>query len=159
MLLEQKLTTQRIDKHSTEYGLWTRGQLPGQKTKVSVLDSSVGFVASNIDFVWRNYKTNEWMLIEEKRYGCQPKPFQYVIYKILDSFSKEDIFYKGFHLLIFEKTNPEDGKMTLNHEPISPNQLVKFLQFKWFSAKDCLEKIKLPDAYKRNIDDDSDVPF
>jgi len=50
-----------------------------------------------------------------------------------------DKTYKGFFLLQFEKTNPEDGKITLinlsdinkKRKIITPEQLIKFLKFEW----------------------------
>lgn len=44
---------------STEFGLWLRRQ---EKIK-----SEDGFVATNLDYVWHNYETGLWMIIEEKR--------------------------------------------------------------------------------------------
>jgi hypothetical protein len=123
------MTRQRNDNHSTEFGLWLRGQLPQQKTDVCRIDSSIGFVTTNLDFVWKNYKTDEWMLIEEKRFGHQPKKWQQDIYTHLDLLARNDPKYHGFHLLVFEHTNPEDGRIALNHNGISPQELVKFLRF------------------------------
>jgi hypothetical protein len=37
--------------------------------------------------------------------------------------------YKGVHLLVFEKTNPEDGKIFWNHKEISKADLIKKLKF------------------------------
>ena len=54
------MTKQRYDNHSTEFGLWLREQLE--------LDSKLGFITTNLDYIWENYNTGEWMLIEEKRY-------------------------------------------------------------------------------------------
>jgi hypothetical protein len=43
----------------------------------------------------------------------------------------EKITYRGYHLVQFEKTNPEDGKIRLNGMTITKEQLVLFLQGKW----------------------------
>ena len=59
------MTRQRNDSHSTEFGIWLRVQ--------PQIDSSLGFLASNIDYCWTNYKTGEWMFIEEKRYNTAIK--------------------------------------------------------------------------------------
>jgi hypothetical protein len=45
------MTRKRYDNHSTEFGLWLREQ--------EELKSSLGFVATNLDFIWSNYKTNK----------------------------------------------------------------------------------------------------
>ena len=54
------MTQKRRDGNSTEFGLWLREQ--------PEIDSKYGYVTTNIDFFWCNYKSNEWMLIEEKRF-------------------------------------------------------------------------------------------
>jgi len=117
---------------STEFGLWLRDQ--------KELDSlDFGFTATNIDYVWRNFKMNKFMLIEEKRYDKLPKRDQKDIFSLLDYICRKNKSYCGFYLLIFEKTNPEDGKMTLykkkefdkNYEKkiISKHDLLDFLKF------------------------------
>ena len=116
------MTTQRSDEHSTEFGLWTRKQ--------AEIDSSLGFVATNIDFVWRNYKTGLWMLIEEKRHGTIVKFWQEKIFNIVDKACSLDKNYRGFHYLIFENTSPEDGKIMLDGKDISKQELIDFLMFK-----------------------------
>ena len=57
------MTRKRYDKHSTEFGLWLREQ--------KELDSKFGYVATNLDYMWKNYKTGLWMFLEEKRYNGQ----------------------------------------------------------------------------------------
>lgn len=49
-----------FDKNSTEFGLWLREE--------KEIDSSLGFIATNLDYVWCNYKNGLWMIIEEKRF-------------------------------------------------------------------------------------------
>jgi hypothetical protein len=115
------VTAQRRDKHSTEFGLWLRAQ--------KEIDSALGFVATNLDFVWCNYDTGEWMLIEEKRFGAAIKSWQREIFKRLHDACKGADGYKGFHLLVFEKTNPEDGKIFLDRKEITKDDLLKFLKF------------------------------
>ncbi|HPW86825.1 MAG TPA: hypothetical protein PLU78_06495 [Chitinophagales bacterium] len=115
------MTAQRRDNHSTEFGLWLRKQ--------SEIDSSLGFLATNIDYLWRNYKTNEWMFIEEKRFNSQPKYWQQQSFQLVDKVSQNDPFYRGFHYLIFEHTTPEDGFIRLNNQIITREQLIAFLKF------------------------------
>jgi len=116
------MTVQRRDSHSTEFGLWIREQ--------SEIDSAKGFVATNIDYVWRNYKTGEWMMIEEKRYNNQPKFPQTELFSLVDKCAKIDPKYSGFHFLVFENTSPDDGKTFLDGKEISNEELIKFLQFR-----------------------------
>ena len=115
------MTEQRHDSHSTEFGLWLRNQ--------KEIDSSEGFLATNIDYVWENYKTRNWMMIEEKRYNRQSKEWQKFIFKMLDLLCRVDKNYKGFHYLIFEFTNPDDGKMFWDNIEINREQLIKILRF------------------------------
>lgn len=115
------MTTQRRDEHSTEFGIWLRKQ--------EDIDSKDGYIATNIDYMWKNYKTLEWMLIEEKRYKSCVKTWQSSMFKQLDTALKTDPNYKGFHVVIFEKTSPEDGDIYLDGEKVTKLQLTKFLQF------------------------------
>jgi len=114
------MTLKRHDNHSTEFGLWLREQ--------NGIDSSLGFVASNIDFFWRNYKTGLWMLLEEKRFMANLKTFQAKMFAGLEGCIKSPNF-KGFHLIVFEKTSPEDGSIFVDDEEISKTELIKFLRF------------------------------
>lgn len=115
------MTAQRRDKHSTEFGLWLRQQ--------NEIDSALGFLATNIDYMWCNYKTGAWMLIEEKRHGKLVRPWQRQLFKKLHEACKNAKDYKGFHLLAFENTSPEDGKIFLDRKEITKADLIKFLRF------------------------------
>lgn len=115
------MTIRRIDSHSTEFGLWLREQ--------EELDSTKGYRATNIDYLWKSNKTGEYMLVEEKRHGSCVKDWQAQIFKQLDSALKTDKNYKGFHTLIFENTSPEDGYVLLDGKKITRQQVIKFLQF------------------------------
>ena len=123
------MTTQRRDEHSTEFGLWLRGQLPNQKTCVESIDSKKGYVATNIDFLWSNYRTGDWMLIEEKRFGKFVKSWQAALFKLLDDCCKEHPKYHGFHILRFEHTSPDDGKIWWDSEIVTPKTLLSILRF------------------------------
>lgn len=120
------MTRARNDGHSTEFGLWLRDQ--------KEIASTLGYVATNIDYVWENYKTGKWFLLEEKRYGCTPSWSQAKQFVHVDQ-SIKDENYLGLYVLIFEKTNPDDGRMWIygiNHRAdrreITRDQLVAFLR-------------------------------
>ena len=116
-----KQTRKRNDNHSTEFGLWLREQKD--------IASNLGYVATNLDYIWENYKTKYWMLIEEKRYMAELTYAQGEQYKnLFNNIVKSDHF-KGIHLLQFENTNPEDGKIYLNGKEITKEQLLMFLKF------------------------------
>jgi len=115
------MTQQRRDDHSTEFGLWLRVQ--------PEIDSGKGFVATNIDYLWRNYKNNKWMLIEEKRHGRKPKFPQTAMFELIDCACKSDNNYCGFHYIVFENTSPDDGKIYLDSKEIGREELIMFLRF------------------------------
>lgn len=116
------MTKKRYDNHSTEFGLWLREQ--------PEIDSKNGYLATNIDFMWSNYNTGEWMLIEEKRYMAEPREWQRKLFTILNFVCELDPKYKGFHYIKFERTSPEDGKMYLDKKEVSRDELIEFLRFK-----------------------------
>jgi len=114
------MTRKRIDSHSTEFGLWIREQ--------KEVDSSLGYLATNIDFMWTNYKTGLWMLIEEKRYNSKPKFWQQKMFEVINAVCKLDKNYCGFHLIVFENTSPDDGKIFIDNNEVSKEYLIQFLQ-------------------------------
>jgi hypothetical protein len=114
------MTQARRDNHSTEFGIWLREQ--------PEIDSKLGYVATNIDYVWRNYKTGKWMLIEEKRYNSKPKYYQVQLFNLLNWCAKHHPKFMGFYLLIFEKTSPDDGSIYLNDKSITKHELLEFLK-------------------------------
>jgi len=123
------MTRKRIDGHSTEFGLWFRNQ--------KEIDSYLGYRNYNLDCVWWkkegfNKEPKYWMLIEEKRHMADCKGDQKLTYVWLHKklMKSKDSTYKGMHLLQFEKTSPEDGKIYLDRQEITKEQLINFLQFK-----------------------------
>ena len=115
------MTRQRNDEHSTELGLWLRQQ--------PAIDSKLGFVATNIDYLWSNYKTKQWLLIEEKRYGRKPAFSQRQLSAILNKVAQYDKNYCGFYLVVFENTSPLDGLIWINHKEANADSLTKLLRF------------------------------
>ena len=116
------MTKPRYDSFSTEFGLWLREQ--------SSLDSSLGYVATNLDYIWYNYKTGEWMLIEEKRHKGEIKLYQRQIFGRIDKLCQADSSYKGFHQITFENTSPENGQIWIDGNLVSKTELLDFLRFK-----------------------------
>lgn len=115
------MTKQRNDNHSTEFGLWLREQ--------PAIDSTLGYRATNIDFMWMNCNSGKWMLIEEKRHGSKIRPWQKLMFRILHRLCMSDKKFMGFHLITFENTSPEDGKIFLDNKEISKDYLIRFLMF------------------------------
>lgn len=115
------MTRQRNDSHSTEFGLWLRQQ--------SRIDSKLGFVATNLDYIWSNYKTGEWCLIEEKRHMSTVNYSQSKLFEKLDWCARHHPKYKGLHILQFENTSPDDGKIFMDGREMNKEDLIRFLQF------------------------------
>ena len=115
------MTAKRNDSHSTEFGLWLREQ--------PEIDSKDGYLATNIDYLWRNYKTGLWMLIEEKRYNSQVKRWQKELFDLLNWCASKHPRYRGFHILQFENTGPDDGAVIWDGEYVTRDQLIQFLRF------------------------------
>ena len=113
------MTRKRNDDKSMEFGLWLRSQ--------EQIDSKLGYVATNVDYLWRSYKTDKWMLIEEKRFGRSVPLWQSQCFKILDLACSRNRDYLGFHMLIFENTNPDDGKMWWDGKEIDKDELLEIL--------------------------------
>jgi len=71
---------------------------------------------TDLDFIFRDYGSNKIQLIESKikkgsmNYG-QSKTFEVLDKIIIEGCKKNNIDYKGFHLVRFENFSPEDGKI------------------------------------------------
>lgn len=115
------MTKPRFDAHSTEFGLWLRQQ--------SSIDSKLGFVTTNLDYIWHNYKTGAWMAIEEKRFCAEVSFSQDSIFRLVDRAFQTDNQYQGLHILRFERTSPDDGRIWLNNRLVTPSELLAFLRF------------------------------
>ena len=108
-------------KGSTEFSLWLRDQ--------SELDSSLGYITSDLDHIWMNYKNELWMLLETKRYGWYVGRVQHNILLKINKACAKDKMYRGLHQLVFENTTPDDGRIQLDEQEITKEELIKFLQF------------------------------
>ena len=114
------MTRRRYDSHGTEFGNWIREQ--------DDLRSSYGYTATDLDYVWRNYKNSKWMMIEEKRKMSKMRRAQSESHRFLDGACKANNHYFGFHLLQFENTCPEDGKIYWNTWEITKAGLINNFQ-------------------------------
>ncbi len=118
------MTTQRRDNHSTEFGLWLRDQ--------TELSSKLGYLATNIDYVWSSYKYPGWALIEEKRHCAGMANWQNEVFTRVDAAAQNDPNYRGFYVVRFENTSPDDGRIWLCHgsdaREVTKAELIAFLQ-------------------------------
>jgi hypothetical protein len=117
------MTKQRFDGGDSEFTAWRRAQ--------ECLDSRLGYIATDVDFIWTNYKTGSWMMIEEKTYLKTFKTAQYNQFRVLDAAARNDPNYRGFYKITFERASPEDGKIYLNDRLVSKERLIEFLQFQY----------------------------
>ena len=142
------MTRQRNDSHSTEFGLWLRKQ-DCIGSKRTTTKSNQAFVASNLDYLWEDYISGQWIIIEEKRYNSKltfPQERQFK--KLNDAIGCE--LFRGFFILTFEKTNPEDGRIFLRsihcgqkqNVTITKEELFLFLQFKRTMADFRIDRIR-----------------
>ena len=110
--------------HDLYFSRWVRSNLR---------DSYDNFRVYDIDFVLWDKKTREVRLLELKSFGKDVAPDQKLMLKMFaDTFSRgiaDGWVYKGVHLLQFEKSSFEDGKVYLNKEEITEQELIKFLNF------------------------------
>lgn len=101
-------------KHGTLFSLWLRDE--------ERLKSEYGYVTTNLDFIWRDYKKNWLILIEEKIQNgdvtkVQEKTF-FILDKALQLWSMISlkfnlpgkIKYNGFYLIQFENESPDDSE-------------------------------------------------
>ena len=73
------------------------------------------FTLTDIDFVWKNYETGYWILMEEK---CKMSDLTFAQEKTfveLDKTARNDPYYNGFYVVRFENTTPDDGNFVVRH--------------------------------------------
>jgi len=115
------MTQQCRDGTGTEFSQWLR--------RKHEIDSSLGYVATNLDYIWSNHGTGLYMAIEEKRYMHDMKPYQASVFRKIDKVLKKDPQYHGFHLVQFEETSPSDGEIQVDKEFIDYENFLRFLRF------------------------------
>lgn len=111
-------------KRSLEFSSWIRKNLP---------DSSTGFCVFNQDWVFWNWKTKKLMLCEEKMYMSKVSTaFGRLINEVIepalkDFCPKKGVDFKGYFLIQFENTGPDDGKIFFNGNEVTKEVLINFL--------------------------------
>jgi hypothetical protein len=126
------MTTKRRDGGGTQFSNWLRRQ--------PEIDSHLGYMATDIDYVWINRKKQKYMFLEEKRYGKMPAECQKRVFQNLHNQCKNDKRYCGFYYLVFENSSPDDGEIHLYGDIMNPtsngvfltkNELIEFLKFEF----------------------------
>ncbi len=88
-------------RSGSRFSLWLREQ--------PEIDSKQGTIITDIDYVVCNYRTGNFMILEEKMFNGKMTETQVLIYSRLDALFIPDSLYKGAWLLQFEKTDPNDS--------------------------------------------------
>uniref|UniRef100_A0A6H2A153 Uncharacterized protein n=1 Tax=viral metagenome TaxID=1070528 RepID=A0A6H2A153_9ZZZZ len=127
------MTMQRRDNRGTVFTNWIR--------QPEELSSEKGYVATDIDLLWENYKLKKYMFIEEKTFMAKPTDCQLRQMNRVHRINFKRNEYCGYHLIQFEKNSPEDGRIFLDGKEISKERLLTFLQFVNVD-KNSLEKLE-----------------
>lgn len=100
---------------SLAFSAWIRRELPNSRT---------GFMVTNQDWVFWNFKTRRLLLAEEKTNHGAIAPWFYqlirdVFHPALSAYCHEHgIAYHGYHLIQFERTSPEDGRIFFDRQEV-----------------------------------------
>lgn len=116
------------NERDLRFSQWVREKLP---------DSYKGFRAYDLDWIfWEkgDYgRVSKVMLVEVKTRDSQLKPDQKKIYEFLDScikYSTETYYdYWGFHIIRFENTFFDDGKVYFDNIESNEEEIRKTLSF------------------------------
>jgi hypothetical protein len=117
------MTQQRVinDGKDTDFSAWLRRQ--------PEIDSQKGFITTDIDYLWKNYKTGEWMILEEKTHGNIVPRWQGEFLQAVDNLGVNDGKFKGTYLVRFENTDPDNGRIMVNKKLLSRSEFISFLRF------------------------------
>ena len=130
------MTRTRRDNNDTQFGNWLR-------TK-KIIKSGLGYDAENIDYVWFAFYDGWFILIEEKRHGASQRLAQAdthgIIHQLLENVplgtkvktmrGNREIEYRGYYLVQFQKTNPDDSLwIKINGTKYTKNELLYLLKF------------------------------
>lgn len=105
---------------------WLRAQEP--------LSSRLGYTANDIDLAWMDYKRRRFMLVETKCFQAKPSFQQRETLKLLHQALRLALpllgwRYHGTHLIQFERTGPDDGRVWIDGRLTDAAGLVRFLSF------------------------------
>ena len=116
------MTKEALISSKSQYSYWLRQQ--------QEIDSSKGFICVDIDYVWFNYKSGLFLFKEEKQYNAQPDFYQIDLFKMIHASHKDNLNYRGIHIITFQNTNPDDGKIFWDGYEITKEKLLEILTFK-----------------------------
>lgn len=114
------MTRRRYDDGDTPYGAWLR-------TRHQERIGSHRFSAQNADYFWHEYRESWFIVMEEKRYGAKQTLAQQdthgIVVQLLEMASgsvvrtmrgPRAVEFRGYYLIVFDRTNPEDGGLSIN---------------------------------------------
>lgn len=98
----------RYGRNNNEFGDWMRLNLPSSQTGLCIAD---------FDWLYYNWKTKKFQLVEEKRAKGYVNEWikrfrKEVLHPAMEEFCKKNgIKYGGYNIVHFEKNGPTDGKI------------------------------------------------
>lgn len=115
-------TIEYTHKRDLTFSGWIRKNLP---------DSKLGFLVSDIDFFIYNKTKKKALILEVKTRGGDIKDWQAKMYKNINFWIKkgidDDWQWLGVHLLQFQNTNFNDGKVYLDRVEKTEKEIIEFL--------------------------------
>jgi hypothetical protein len=113
-------------KRDLYFNDWVRKNLP---------DSSTGFWVTDVDFVFISFKSRKFMLVETKKNSRYPTNAQSEIISFMDTVLRRgtppEWEYLGYHVLVFEKTGWENGKVWLDGKEITEEDFKYFVYYRF----------------------------
>lgn len=111
-------------KRDLTFSGWVRENLP---------NSNKGFMVSDLDFIFQNYKTKKVMLLEVKTRSAKLRKWQKILFANLDKWIKHGISkdwqYLGFHTVRFENTDFNNGRVLFDNKLVTEKELIENLSF------------------------------
>jgi len=120
------MTIKRKYSGGMDLGMWFREQ--------PEIDSKKGYLISDVDFMYYHRYSGLWMLLEVKCKISEPKSWHRNMLLILDKCAKNDPNYRGFHLISFENSTPDNGRIFINTRHVTKEQFMLFLQYKKYET-------------------------
>jgi hypothetical protein len=117
---------EQTNKRSLVFSQWIRTNLP---------DSKTGYCVTNQDWIFWNWKTRTILLCEEKTHNGEisiwfRRLIRDVLHPALEEYCKKNnITYKGYHLIQFENESPDDGKLYIDRKESTRDDLKALLTF------------------------------
>ncbi|MGI0081047.1 MAG: hypothetical protein ACRECH_15670, partial [Nitrososphaerales archaeon] len=111
----------------TDFSIWVRNQseLESNKYRLSIHDRD-WVIERGID---PRYGQALAMIIEEKTRLAQVPLQQLAMLRKFHEMCMSDLRWRGSHILQFENTSPENGRIYLDGSRLDTEELIKFIRF------------------------------